>query len=37
VIEGNRPLTQFTIQATFSQADSSVVRTQPILESVVED
>lgn len=37
VIEGNRPLTSFTIQATFSQADSSVVRTTPILESVVED
>jgi Tfp pilus assembly protein PilN len=37
VIEGNRPLTAFTIQATFSQADSSVVRTMPILESVVED
>jgi Tfp pilus assembly protein PilN len=37
VIEGNRPLTAFTIQATFSQADSSVVRTTPILESVVED
>jgi Tfp pilus assembly protein PilN len=37
VIEGNRPLTSFTIQATFSQADSSVVRTMPILESVVED
>jgi Tfp pilus assembly protein PilN len=37
VIEGNRPLTAFTIQATFSQADSSVVRTTPILESVVEE
>lgn len=37
VIEGNRPLTSFTIQATFSQADSSVVRTTPILESVVEE
>ncbi|HRP08448.1 MAG TPA: PilN domain-containing protein [Gemmatimonadales bacterium] len=37
VIQGNRPLTQFTIQATFSQADSSVIRSQPIIESVVED
>ncbi len=36
-IEGNRALTQFTIQATFSQADSSVIRTTPILESVVEE
>lgn len=37
VIEGNRALTQFAVQATFAQADSSVVRTTPILESVVED
>jgi hypothetical protein len=37
VIQGNRPLTSFTIQATFSQADSSVVQTTPILESVVEE
>jgi Tfp pilus assembly protein PilN len=37
VIEGNRALTQFTIQATFSRADSSQVETTPILESVVED
>ncbi len=37
VLEGNRSLTQFTIQATFSQADSSVVQTTPILESVVEE
>lgn len=37
VIQNNRPLTQFTVQATFSQADSSVIRSQPILESVVED
>lgn len=36
LIEGNRALTQFTIQATFSQADSSVVRTVPVLESVTE-
>lgn len=37
VIQGNRALTQFQIQATFSQADSSVIRTTPILESVVEE
>ncbi len=37
VIEGNRALTEFTIQASFSRADSSYIRTTPILESVVED
>ncbi len=37
VIDGNRALTQFTIQATFSRADSSQVETTPILESVVEN
>jgi Tfp pilus assembly protein PilN len=37
VLQGNRALTQFSIQATFSQADSSVLRTTPILESVVEE
>lgn len=37
IVEGNRALTEFIIQATFSQADSSHVRTVPILESVVED
>lgn len=37
VIQGSRALTQFSIQATFSQADSSVIRTTPILESVVEE
>ncbi len=36
LLEGNRAMTQFTIQATYSQADSSVVRTVPVLESVVE-
>ncbi len=36
LIEGNRALTEFTIQATFSQADSSVVRMVPVLESVTE-
>lgn len=37
VIEGNRAFTQFTIQASFSRADSSMIQTTPILESVVED
>jgi Tfp pilus assembly protein PilN len=37
IIVANRPLTEFSIQATFSQADSSHVRSVPILESVVED
>ena len=36
-ISGNRALTAFTIQATFSRADSSEVETTPILESVVEN
>lgn len=37
IIEGNRAFTQFTIQASFSRADSSMIQTTPILESVVED
>lgn len=37
IVDGNRALTEFIIQATFSQADSSHVRTVPILESVVEE
>lgn len=37
VIEGNRALTAFIIQATYSQADSSLIRTVPILESVGEN
>jgi Tfp pilus assembly protein PilN len=37
IVEGNRAMTQFTIQATFSRADSSYIRTTPILESVVEE
>lgn len=37
IVDGNRALTEFIIQATFSQADSSYVRTVPILESVVEE
>lgn len=36
-LEGNRAVTEFTIQATYSQADSSAIRTVPVLESVVED
>lgn len=34
VIEGNRALTSFIIQATYAPADSSMIRTVPILESV---
>lgn len=34
VIEGNRALTTFIIQATYSQADSSMIRTVPVLEPV---
>jgi len=34
-IDRNRALTDFTVQATFSRADSSRIRTVPILESVV--
>ena len=33
--KSNRPITQFTVQATFARADSSHVQTVPILESVV--
>ena len=33
--KSNRPITQFTVQATFARADSSRVQTVPILESVV--
>jgi len=35
VINQNRPITQFTIQATFTRADSSQIQTVPILESTV--
>lgn len=34
VIEGNRALTAFIIQATYSPADSSMIRTVPLIESV---
>lgn len=37
VIVSNRALTEFTVQAAFERADSTQVRTVPILESVVED
>lgn len=33
--KNNRPITAFTVQATFSRADSSRVQTVPILESTV--
>lgn len=33
--KNNRPITVFTVQATFARADSSRVQTVPILESVV--
>lgn len=35
IVEGNRALNSFTIQATYSRADSSRIRTVPVLESVV--
>lgn len=35
VVVQNRALTQFTLQASFSRADASQIRTVPILESVV--
>ena len=35
VVEGNRALTSFIIQASFSRADAAHIRTVPIIESVV--
>ncbi len=35
VIEANRPLTQFTIQVTYSRPDSSHIHTVPVLQSTV--
>ncbi len=35
VIVGNRPLTQFSIQVTFSRPDSSHIHTVPVLQSTV--
>jgi Tfp pilus assembly protein PilN len=35
VVEGNRALTAFTIQASYVRADSSHIRTVPVIESVV--
>ncbi len=33
--KGNRPMTSFTVQATFARADSSRIQTVPIIESTV--
>ena len=35
IIDKNRPITSFTVQATFTRADSSRIQTVPILESTV--
>jgi Tfp pilus assembly protein PilN len=35
VVEGNRPLTQFTIHARFARPDSSHIHTVPVLQSTV--
>ena len=35
VVMSNRALTRFTLQASYSRADSMQIRTVPILESVV--
>ena len=35
VIEGNRAVNTFTIQATYVRADTSIIETVPVLESVV--
>jgi Tfp pilus assembly protein PilN len=35
IIDHNRPIVSFVVQATFSRADSSRIQTVPILESVV--
>jgi Tfp pilus assembly protein PilN len=35
VVEGNRALTSFIIQASYSRADSTHIRTVPVIESVV--
>ena len=34
VIEKERPVTQFTIQASFQRADSAYIRTVPLSQSV---
>ena len=34
IVEKERPVTQFTIQATFAKADSAYIRTVPISQSV---
>jgi hypothetical protein len=35
VVEGNRAINTFTIQATYTRADTSHIQTVPVLESVV--
>lgn len=35
VVEGNRALTSFIIQASYARADSAYIRTVPVIESVV--
>lgn len=35
VVEGNRALTAFIIQASYARADSAYIRTVPVIESVV--
>lgn len=35
VVEGNRALTSFIIQASYARADSAYIRTVPLIESVV--
>ena len=37
VIDDNRAMTEFVIQASYAEADSTMIRTAPILESVGED
>ena len=34
IVEKERPVTEFTIQATFAKADSAYIRTVPISQSV---
>jgi hypothetical protein len=34
VVENERPVTAFTIRATFERADSAYIRTVPLSESV---
>ena len=34
IVEKERPVTQFTVQATFRKADSAYIRTVPLSQSV---